>query len=528
MNRVFARRCRVGNGPPLVGSMALSLVGAGFVLLAGCARDESPVAAQAGHDHPQGQAGQEHHGTPAPAGSAEDRLICQEHGCYEDECFICHPELRDAGRLWCNGHGRYEDRCFLCHPELENPARAFCETHGLYEDECFLCRPEVKGTGAEQASAREAAVLMCAEHELPESECGICHPELVGQATPGGGPKVRFASAEAAANAGLTLEAVRTRPLAGGIACYAETAFDQNRLAEIVIPIDGILHEVHADLGDRVEQGQLLATVRSPEISQAVAGARLARQTLERERTLRADRITTEGALQAAEAADRTAWQGLLALGFDAARIASLLERHDEHPMLPLRAPFAGEIVERDAVHGAWVEAGHALFRLADRSTLWAMLSIPERQLARVRVGQRVELELDALPGARFTGELTWIAADVDARTRMARARVVVPNPDGALRARMFARARILTGEPAGGLAVPQGAVQRNDGVPMVFVRHADDLFEARRVTLGSASDGYVEILDGLREHEWIVAANAFTAKSQLLLSRLGAGCVHD
>ena len=77
------------------------------------------------------------------------------------------------------------------------------------------------------------------------------------------------------------------------------------------------------------------------------------------------------------------------------------------------------------------MEAGKSLFTLADRSTMWAMLNIPETALARVKVGQAVELRVEALPGQTFKGKLTWIAAEVDERSRMARARAEVPNPDG-------------------------------------------------------------------------------------------------
>jgi cobalt-zinc-cadmium efflux system membrane fusion protein len=156
------------------------------------------------------------------------------------------------------------------------------------------------------------------------------------------------------------------------------------------------------------------------------------------------------------------------------------------------------------------------------------MLNIPEKRLADIRVGQQVELIVDALPDRTFIGTLTWIAARVDDRTRMARARVEVPNADGVLRAQMFARARILTASAEPALSVPQSAVQRTDGAPMVFVRLADDLYEARPVLLGAKLNGSVEVLEGISAEDQVVTANGFVAKSQLLLSRLGAGCVDE
>ena len=149
---------------------------------------------------------------------------------------------------------------------------------------------------------------------------------------------------------------------------------------------------------------------------------------------------------------------------------------------MEVRAPFAGEIVERTAVRGALVEAGKSLFTLADRSVMWAMLNIPESALARVKVGQTVELRVESLPGQTFTGKLTWIGAEVDEKSRMARARAEVANPDGLLKARMFAQARILTRNAEGALLLPPSAIQRMEGKSFVFVKLADDLFDARVV----------------------------------------------
>ena len=195
---------------------------------------------------------------------------------------------------------------------------------------------------------------------------------------------------------------------------------------------------------------------------------------------------------------------------------------------MEVRAPFAGEIVERTAVRGALVEAGKSLFSLADRSVMWAMLNIPESALARVKVGQTVELRVESLPGQMFTGKLTWIGAEVDEKSRMARARAEVANPDGLLKSRMFAQARILTRSAEGALLLPSSAIQRMEGKSFVFVKLAEDLFDARVVRLGAKFDGKVEIVVGLTAQEVLAVNHAFPLKSAFLISRLGAGCADD
>jgi membrane fusion protein, heavy metal efflux system len=402
-----------------------------------------------------------------------------------------------------------------------------------------LLLPLALGLGVTCSQAQEAAAhvepraavtkppaeKMCDEHGLPEAECGICHPERAAALKPGQGSKIRLPAPDSAALVGVETAPAVIGTLSEGIECYAELAFNQNRLAQIAAPVGGILQSVDADLGARVEENQCVAHIWSATISEAVARAVLTHQSLERERKLRADRVSAEKDLQQAEADHRAACQQLRTLGFSEADVDRMKDKPNDTVYLEVRAPFAGEIVERTAVRGALVEAGKPLFTLADRSVMWAMLNLPESSLGRVKVGQTVELKVESLPGQTFTGKLTWIAAEVDERTRMARARAEFSNPDGLLKARMFARARILVRSAQGAVLVPTSAVYPLEGKPFLFVKLADDLYEARAFTPGVQFDGRLEVLAGLKAQEIVVVNHGFAIKSQWLSSRMGAGC---
>lgn len=374
----------------------------------------------------------------------------------------------------------------------------------------------------------QAAPLFCNEHNVPEAECGICRPEAAAQLEPGAGVKVRLPAKDSARSAGVQTGLASVGDIAEGIECYAELAFNQNKLAQIVAPVGGIIQDVPVDLGSKVEEKQTVARLWSAGIAEAVARAVLSHQTLDRERRLREQRVTSQQNLQEAEAAHRAACQQLRTLGFTEEQIDALGDKPHEEVLMEVRAPFTGEIVERTAVHGALVEAGRPLFTLTDRSSVWAMLNIPESALGRVQTGQTVELRLDSIPGRTFTGKLTWIGAEVDDRTRMARARAEVPNPDGVLKAKMFARAKILTRRADGALLLPASAIQRIEGRPLVFVKLDEDLFEARAVQLGAKLNGSIEVLAGLQLEDEVAVNHVFPLKSQLLASRLGAGCAHE
>lgn len=492
------RNCRAAASAAVVRAVASGALALQLVLVAGCGRSDQADKQK----------------EPAAPATAEAGIP---------------PTLRDPQRLWCKEHNRYEDRCWLCHPELQDKNRLYCEEHGLYEDECFLCHPELKTKPADAPKSEAPATpvtgaLYCKDHNLDESACANCHFDLIATLEVGQGMKVRLPSKESAAKVGIQIGAPRVGYISDAVECYAEIGFNQNKLAQIPAPVAGIVRSVAADLGSKVEENAVLAKLWSAAMGEAVSKMVLAGQTLERERKLRAEKISSEKDFQEAEVAHRMAVQQLTTLGFSDEQLRTLAAKPDE-ATLEIRAPFAGEIIQRHAVRGALVETGKPLFTVADLSEMWATLNIPESQLARLRVGQTVELNVEAIPTQTFRGSLTWIAAQVDDRTRMAQARVVVANPDGVLRAHTFARARILTSSSDNAVVVSQSAVQTLDGKSLVFVKLEDDLYEARCVRLGANQNGQREVLAGLRADDRVVVAHSYAIKSEMLKARLGAGC---
>jgi Cu(I)/Ag(I) efflux system membrane fusion protein len=160
---------------------------------------------------------------------------------------------------------------------------------------------------------------------------------------------------------------------------------------------------------------------------------------------------------------------------------------------------------------------------------VWVWIDVFERDLARVHLGDDVELHVEAFPGSAFEGKLVFLGSRVETESRTARARIEVPNPEGRLRPGMFARVRISDPHAADGkaesvsvLAVPESALQREGDDFVAFVALGDGRFESRKVRTGRKGDGFVEILDGLVAGESVAVSGTFVLKSEASKESLG------
>jgi cobalt-zinc-cadmium efflux system membrane fusion protein len=473
--------------------------------------------------------------------------LCLAHAVSASLCFICDADLREPGRLWCHEHGRYEDRCFICHPELREENRLFCEEHGLYEDECFFCHPELTPEESSAAPAETgerlaspaADALYCREHDVYEAECGICQPALADNLAPGQGLKIRLPSAASETTANIVAERPRPGPAQRSVRAVGELRFNQNRLVHITPLTDGVVLRVHANLGQKVTEGQVLAELRSPRIAaakaellKAAAEETVSSEAVSRARRLHDQNVMSDRDLYDAEARHTTALAGLRAaeqilldLGFDEKALERIVSEREPTSVLALVAPFAGTVVERDAVVGDVVAMGDRVFSVADLGTLWLSLAVSEIEVVHLRVGQRVEIRSHALDGD-IDGEITWISSRLNETTRMAEVIAVVDNPDATLRAGMFVDASIIVGESSASLLVPRDTVHRFGGKPFVFVRLTGDLYELRRVETIAASGDLTAVTAGLAGRELVAVEQSYFLKSEFQKSRLGAGCV--
>lgn len=335
-------------------------------------------------------------------------------------------------------------------------------------------------------------------------------------------------SDEVVHDAKLRVAPVTREVLAVTLSLPGEVVADPDRSARLSSPIEGRIEQVRFREGSAVKKGEVLATIRVPDLGKlrsnqasALARAKAARTNAERLSGLVAQRLASQQAYLDAEAAAlaleqevRAAREQLEALG--------LANEGGQASTLTLRAPLSGIVVMRAAVLGQPVRADQVLCEIVDLSELWFLGRVFEKDLDRLALHASAEVQLNAYSRERFQGVVEYVGHQVDPVARTVTARIRLTNREDRLRVGLFGTAYVSTGDSEHGastLVVPRSALTEVAGKQVVFVRQADRDYELHEVVLGDSAAGKVQVIAGLREGEQVVVDGVFTLKSAVLKS---------
>ncbi|WP_395027536.1 efflux RND transporter periplasmic adaptor subunit [Comamonas odontotermitis] len=303
-----------------------------------------------------------------------------------------------------------------------------------------------------------------------------------------------------------------------------EIRFDEDRTAHVVPRVPGVVASVHAQLGERVAKGQLLAVVQSAAVSDqrselqtAQKRLSLARTTYDREKKLWEERISAEqdyqqarASLQEAEIAVANASQKLSSIGAGAGGSgAGGFSRYE------LRAPLAGVVVEKHLTVGESVAENTASFTISDMSSVWAEMNVSAPQLPFVRVGSPVTVRATAFDSSA-EGHVAYVGALIGEQTRTAPARIALANPQGVWRPGLFVDVKVLAEESQVPIAVDAKAIQQPDGKESVVFVPTDDGYKAQVVQVGRSDGRLVEIKSGLKAGQAYVRDGSFMLKAEM------------
>lgn len=316
-----------------------------------------------------------------------------------------------------------------------------------------------------------------------------------------------------AARLGITFARAASRPVRSTIRLAGTLTYAEPRRSYVNARVSGWVESLQADyVGKPVRAGEPLLALYSPELVSA------------QEEYLAAHRLRDSSLMAAA--------RRRLSLWNIAEQDLDQLERTGQaRRTLIIRAPRSGEVIEKMVTDGQAVQAGDNLFLIADRGILWVDMAVSEMDAPNVKVGTPVSITVSAVPGVRYPGKVTFIQPVLEERTRTLTVRMEIANPDGRLRPGMYATGEVST-DAIQTVSVPIEAVLPTGTRNIVFVNRGDGAFVPREVLTGVTGDSLIEIRQGLKPGDEVVASATYlldsesnlAAAMQSLMLRMGMG----
>jgi cobalt-zinc-cadmium efflux system membrane fusion protein len=319
-----------------------------------------------------------------------------------------------------------------------------------------------------------------------------------------------------------------------------EVVSNPDRLAHLAPRVSGIVREVRKNLGDQVRTGEVMAVLESRELADVKSGYLAAKERLalaqanfRREEDLWKQKVSAEQeyleakqTLAEARIELNSAEQKLHALGFSEAYLTDLPSHPDvSYTRYRIVAPFEGTVIAKHITLGEKLENDAEAFVIADLSSVWVNLSVYQKDLPFVSVGQPVTISPKE-GSLETSGTISYMSPLIDEKTRTAAARVVLANPDGHWRPGLFVSGRVTVDAVEVPILAPQSALQQVDGSTCIFAE-TEEGFEPKPVKTGRANNTHIEILSGLEPGKRYVTSGAFTLKSELGKEAFGDGDDH-
>lgn len=303
----------------------------------------------------------------------------------------------------------------------------------------------------------------------------------------------------------LKFDAARADKIQSQLSAPAVVEAEPEKYANVFPPLTGRLIKLHVELGDSVTNGQLLASMQSPDFLaaqdnyvKAKSVEELTHRALKRQQELLENKVAAQKDVEQAvsdyESAKidlDTATEQLLAYGFD--------PKKDQfgQPM-QIYSPLAGQVVDMASAFGEFRNDNTVpLMTVADLSTVWLTASVQEKDLRYLSKGQDISATFAAYPGETFKGKVLFIGDLVDPDIRVAKVRIAFANPDGRLKPGMFATVDFL-GFPETQITVPTTAVVQSGESAFVYEQVKPWILEPQKVEVGTQHGDRIVITDGL------------------------------
>jgi RND family efflux transporter MFP subunit len=322
-------------------------------------------------------------------------------------------------------------------------------------------------------------------------------------------------------NIGVKVEDVVKRKLNKTIRAVGKVDYDERRLYSVNTKIMGWVEKLYVDYTGRlIHKGEPLMELYSPEL---VSTQEEYLQALRYQKKLQESSL--EEARRGSDELIQSARRRLQYWDIPESEIKALEERGTPNKTMTIYSPVDGIVTEKMVRKGQNIMAGMELYKIADLSTVWVLAEVYQYELPWVKVGGQVEIEISYLPGKSFKGTITYIYPYLSMETRTAKVRVEVPNTQNfELKPDMYATVKIVSPLSIDAVVVPDQAIIRSGERNIVVIALGGGYFDPRDVKLGVMAEGYVQVLEGIKEGEKIVVSSQFLIDSE---SNLKAAISH-
>jgi cobalt-zinc-cadmium efflux system membrane fusion protein len=294
-------------------------------------------------------------------------------------------------------------------------------------------------------------------------------------------------------------------------------AYNSFRTTPVITQVSGPVSRVVVVPGQKVNQGEPMLYVASPDYSQlrtnylkAKAAYSLAQMALVRAQDLYQHHAIAEQALEQAQSAEVQA-NGDLVASQAALKVMGVtdpdaLVKAPPSFEVPVKAPIGGLVVEQNVSAGQLIQPGTTqCFMISDVSTVWVLVNVYQKDLPYVRVGDQVAIQTDTYPET-FHGRIAYVAASLDPSTRTLQARIETHNPGEKLKKDMYVVATVNAGTIPNAIALPDAAVLRDtENQPFVYAAASANQFGRRSVTLGESLNGQTQVTSGLNAGDRVI-----------------------
>lgn len=345
------------------------------------------------------------------------------------------------------------------------------------------------------------------------------HGEHAGQDMPGTDANLMTIAPERLQTIGVKFQEAAYRKLDKIVRTVGRVEIDERLVGRVNLKFEGWIEDLRVSaIGDHVKKEQVLFTIYSPDLVATQEEYLLALQSY-RELGKSKFQEVSRGAKDLLDATRRRLqlWDIKENHVEDLERTGTVLRT------LPIHSPISGTVLRMEARAGTFVTPGTELYFIADLSRIWILADIYEYELPFIKKGQGATVTLSYDPDVKLHGHVAFIYPTLDAKTRTAKVRFELANPNEKLKPDMYANVELNI--PLGiRLVVPRDAILESGERQLLFIHHGGGQLEWRNVALGARAGDWVEVKQGIKEGEHVVTGANFLIDSESQLKAAVGG----